>query len=69
MDTVACADAYQTPAADEDQASAGPQFGRTALLHPWKAAVAPPLSPSMRLGAPGVPSRGGRRATAFVSGA
>jgi hypothetical protein len=39
-----------TPALDEDQASAGAQFGPTALLHPWKATVARRLSPSMELG-------------------
>ena len=32
---------------DEDQASAGAQFGPTALLHPWKTAVTLPLSRSM----------------------
>jgi hypothetical protein len=34
-------------APDEDQASAGAQFGPNALLHPWKAAVARRLSRSM----------------------
>ena len=40
----------ETPARDEDQASAGGQSASTALLHPWKAAVTLPLSPSMQLG-------------------
>ena len=36
-----------TPGRHEHQASAGAQFGPTALLHPWKAAVTLPLSRSM----------------------
>jgi hypothetical protein len=37
----------ETPARDEDQASAGARSAPTALLHPWKAAVTLPLSRSM----------------------
>jgi hypothetical protein len=38
----------ETPALDEDQASAGAQSDPTALLHSWRAAVTLPLSRSMR---------------------
>ena len=38
----------ETIAMDEGQASAGARSARTSLLHPWKALVAPPLSPSMQ---------------------
>jgi hypothetical protein len=40
------------PALDEGQASPGAQSARTALLHPWRAAVTLPLSRSMRWGIP-----------------
>jgi hypothetical protein len=40
---------------DEDQASAGAQFGPTALLHPWKAAVARRLSRSISARVPECP--------------
>jgi hypothetical protein len=38
----------ETPAADEDHASAGAKSARTALPHPWKAAVKLSLSSSMQ---------------------
>jgi hypothetical protein len=37
------------PAADEDHASAGAKSARTALPHPWKAAVKLSLSSSMQV--------------------
>ena len=40
--------ALDTPARDEDQASADAQPGHSALLHPWDAAVTLPLLLSMR---------------------
>ena len=40
--------ADETVAWDDDQAPAGARLAPTALLYPWKAAVAPPLSPSMQ---------------------
>jgi hypothetical protein len=43
-------------------APAGARSAPTPLLNLWKAAVALPLSPSMRVGAPESPSRGGCRA-------
>jgi len=39
----------ETPAADEDHASAGAKSARTALPHPWKATVKLSLSSSMQL--------------------
>jgi len=48
------ANAYETPAGDEDHASAGAKSARAALPHPWKAAVKLSLSRSMRLGTPGI---------------
>jgi hypothetical protein len=44
----------QTSGADEDQASAGAQFGPTALLHPWKDSSDAPSAGSMRTSARGV---------------
>jgi hypothetical protein len=52
------ASGIDTPALDDDQASAGAQSASTALLHPWKATATVPLSRSMRLSAPAIPSRG-----------
>ena len=40
------------PAADENQPSTGTKSASTALLHPWKAGVTLPLSPSKHLGTP-----------------
>jgi hypothetical protein len=38
---------------DDDQSSAGSRSAPTSLLHPWKAAVAPPLPRSMQLSSDG----------------
>jgi hypothetical protein len=51
---VVSATALWTPVRDEDHASADARWVLTALPHPWKAGVAPRLSPSMRGGIFGV---------------
>jgi hypothetical protein len=47
VDATVWGDFHETPAADEDHASAGAKSARTALPHPWKAAVKLSLSSSM----------------------
>ena len=57
----------ETPAADEDHASAGAKSARTALPHPWKATVKLSLSSSMQLDIATTVRRTGLRTAPFAT--